>query len=133
MRYFEGEYVDTTFYSAKQKATCLERWENCLRVLLGLTRHERRKHFSMRTWGQKTACGTVACAAGFCGLDPWFRRRGLKLDLEDENLTIDPDEFFIYGAQRIFYNEGTHAKVVARVRALIKEIKGMPVAKAETA
>jgi hypothetical protein len=56
------------------------RWENVERVLDSLPMHERRKHFSMEMWGQKTECGTVACAAGHCGLDPWFRRRGLQLN-----------------------------------------------------
>lgn len=56
------------------------RWENVLRVLRGLSRHERKKHFDMGTWGEKTECGTVACAAGHCGLDPWFRKNGLKLN-----------------------------------------------------
>lgn len=57
----------------------IERWENAERVLTSMTPHERRKHWNMSVWGIATECGTVHCAAGKCGLDPWFRRRGLKL------------------------------------------------------
>lgn len=54
----------------------IERWENVIRVLRNLTPHQRKYHFDMTTFGRKTDCGTVACAAGHCSLDPWFRRRG---------------------------------------------------------
>jgi hypothetical protein len=57
----------------------IERLENLLRVLRNLTPHQRRKHWDMNTWGYNTECGTVACAAGHAGLDPWFRRRGFVL------------------------------------------------------
>jgi len=85
----------------------LERWQNVLRVLKGLSRHEREKHFKMSEWGQKTSCGTVACAAGHCGLDPWFRRRGFRLNFAqnaadgswyakafDPGGAFDPEGFF---------------------------------------
>jgi hypothetical protein len=62
------------------KAQQVERWENVLRVLRALTPHERREHWNMARWGVETDCGTVACAAGHCGLDTWFRRRGLILE-----------------------------------------------------
>jgi hypothetical protein len=65
----------------------IERWENVLRVLESLSTHERRNHWDMRVWGQRTECGTVACAAGHCGLDPWFRRRGFKLDFYSDDWT----------------------------------------------
>jgi hypothetical protein len=57
----------------------LVRWENCLRVLEEMTPHQRKKHFDMSNWGFVNECGTIACAAGSCGLDPWFIRRGFKL------------------------------------------------------
>src|SRR4051812_3771468 len=53
----------------------IDRWEHGLAVLQKLTPHERRHHFKMATWGEKTDCGTVACAAGMFSLDPWFRKR----------------------------------------------------------
>jgi len=31
-------------------------------------------------------CGTVGCFVGWSGLDPWFRRRGLRTSKEDENV-----------------------------------------------
>lgn len=54
------------------------RLENLIRVMRGLSRHERTKHFNMESWGEETECGTTMCAAGFCGSDPWFRKRGFK-------------------------------------------------------
>lgn len=78
----------------------VERWEQVLRVLEGLTPHEREKHFFMGIWGQETACGTVACAAGHCALDPWFRERGFIGEFDGRfNNTLQfpkakPEEFF---------------------------------------
>jgi len=57
----------------------LDRWLNAERVLVKLPKHVRIKHWDMRHWGVVTECGTVCCAAGHCGLDPWFRKRGFKL------------------------------------------------------
>jgi hypothetical protein len=110
----------------------IERWENVLRVLQALTPHERRKHWNMANWGIKTECGTVACAAGHCGLDPWFRRRGFKLLPEkvgketliptgfggfENDVSVD-DFFGDQGSSDIFYN--TQVRPVSQV---IKEVK----------
>lgn len=57
----------------------IERWENVERVLTDMPQHERDQHWNMSMWGDKTACGTVACAAGHCGMDPWFRAQGFKM------------------------------------------------------
>lgn len=62
-----------------ENAKYIERFENLIRVMNGLSEHERIKHFNMRTWGTETECGTACCAAGFCGLDPWFNEQGFKL------------------------------------------------------
>lgn len=76
----------------------LARWENAERVLVKLPKHERTRHWNMGHWGIKTDCGTVCCAAGHCGLDPWFRKRGLKLkpilfsELIDEELSYLSDD-----------------------------------------
>lgn len=68
----------------------IERWENVLRVLTSMTRHERNRHFEMIDWGRKTSCGTIACAAGHCSLDPWFRRRGFSGEFrERDGLFVD--------------------------------------------
>lgn len=59
----------------------IEKWENVRRVLDSLDAHAREKHFSMGYWGIQTDCGTVACAAGHCAMDPWFQERGFKARL----------------------------------------------------
>lgn len=79
--------------------TMLERWEQALRVLKGLTPHERQKHFYMGTWGEETDCGTIACLAGHCSLDPWFRERGFIGEIRRADLTLQfqkatPEYFF---------------------------------------
>jgi hypothetical protein len=66
----------------------IERWENAVRILKSLTPHQRKEHFDMSHWGAKTPCGTVACAAGHCGLDPWFRKRGFKMDFVPATYTV---------------------------------------------
>lgn len=74
----------TKEYTTWDNATDAEkvlRVRNLIRVLTGLTAHERKKHFDMGDWLEKNTCGTVGCAAGFCGIDPWFRRHGFKIDL----------------------------------------------------
>ena len=58
----------------------IERWENVERVLKALTPYQRRREWDMQNWGVKSQCRTIACAAGHCGMDPWFRRRGMKLN-----------------------------------------------------
>lgn len=56
-------------------------------TLEGLTLHEQRKHFNMSDWLWKSECGTIGCAAGQCGVRPWFRNRGFKIDLvQDKDL-----------------------------------------------
>lgn len=69
--------------SAKRNAKLLERWKNVERVLKGLSKHERTRHWRMDTWGMPTACGTSCCAAGHCSLDPWFQEQGFKGEVVD--------------------------------------------------
>lgn len=108
----------------------IERWENAIRVLQGLSRHERRKHWNMGWWGNKTACGTVACAAGHCGLDPWFRERGLKMDFTESVMygkTWWDTDFDSEDVERFFGENGTNSIFFRSqhrpVSAVIKEIK----------
>jgi hypothetical protein len=54
----------------------VERWEHALLVLENMSEHERIHHFNMKSWGQKTECGTVACLAGHCAFNSWFQERG---------------------------------------------------------
>lgn len=122
----------------------LERWKNVLRVLIEMTPHQRRKHFDMTTWGENTDCGTVGCAAGQCGLDPWFRRRGFGMRFDLDRTTdgdkiyraawtnIYPEKFFgtdgyygIFTNDRFVFQRGSyvHRTVVVAVRKYIKELK----------
>lgn len=55
----------------------IERWLNVDRVLNELTPHEREEYWDMSVFGARTACGTIACAAGHCERDDWFRAQGL--------------------------------------------------------
>ena len=52
----------------------IERLEQVIRVLEELPRE---KKFNLRTF---MICGTTACACGWAGVDPWFRRRGFKTE-----------------------------------------------------
>lgn len=116
----------------------IERWENVLRVLRGLSPHERKKHWDMATWGQQTECGTVACAAGHCGMDAWFRRRGLRNDIKTDvdwggnpytYLTLeapDVEDFFgKRGCHKIFYRHAkrTVGTVILEVRRHLKYLR----------
>ncbi len=85
----------------------LERWKNAKRVLTNLSPHEREDHWLMSTWGRQTRCGTVACAAGHCGLDPWFRELGFKLDFDSygHSLFVNEDSVTaFFGYNDIFFN-----------------------------
>lgn len=116
-----------------------ERWENALRVLRGLTRHQRREHFNMAWYAVATDCGTVACAAGHCGLDWWFRRHGFSIDrdsipdsgyvyprtLSGGSIAIACVNFFgIEGTTNIFFNNSRRpvGKVIREIRAHIKTL-----------
>lgn len=125
----------------------IKRWEHVNIVLSGLTPHEKRKHFYMGDWAQKTECGTIACAAGFCGFNPWFRRNGFTLKFVKEadtpggnpvsyfnlrtgegggNIADYVAKFFGHsGSQAIFYNgsERPVSEVVKEVKDYIKELK----------
>jgi hypothetical protein len=122
--------ADTKKSRGKRHANPLiERWTNAARVLDAMPAHERRKHWNMATWGEKTDCGTVACAAGHCGLDPWFRRRGFRLDFnkDQSNAKIsDVSAFFGFeGTSRIFFNSDARpvSKVLGEVRAYVAELR----------
>jgi hypothetical protein len=54
----------------------LERWQQAQRVLEEMSEYVIKNRFYMGSWGWRTECGTVACLAGHCGMDPWFRQRG---------------------------------------------------------
>lgn len=64
------------------------RYQQLIRVMRGLSKHQRKKHFDMRHWGHRTSCGTTMCAAGFCGVDPWFKRQGFRFTANGSGFTI---------------------------------------------
>lgn len=112
----------------KMQKKFIERWENALRVLRQMTPHERKRHFDMSSWGVVTDCGTVACLAGHCSLDPWFRRRGFSADTTFGFVQFSraqPRDFFGgVGHSKVFmYTSGTYAQIVAATKAHIKYLK----------
>lgn len=91
--------MSTSDYSSTDPINYVERWEQALRVLEAMTPHEREKHFNMGTWGEKTACGTIACLAGHCSFDPWFHARGFSGTFVPDYPVLvfpktDPEAFF---------------------------------------
>lgn len=109
----------------------IERWQNVVRVLESLDKHQRTKHFSMINWGDVTDCGTVACAAGWCGLDPWFHSQGFAMRLfrhlppfrgypkiEIDYDLGDVEEFFGTEGSRIFFDSSARSveKVLEEIR-----------------
>jgi len=130
----------------------IARWSHAVDVIKGLTKHEIEKHFVMATWGEKTDCGTVGCAAGHCGLDPKFRRQGFKMNFDkrhekyyDEDgvarfytyytvkLSTQVGSFFGHDAyHRVFVNrtllgikpgEKSHTAVVKAMETYLKVLK----------
>jgi hypothetical protein len=100
----------------------IERWQQAGRVLDALSPHERQNHWDMSTWGTKTDCGTVACAAGHCGLDAWFQARGFKMTPRNSggaDISDVPQFFGFEGARAIFFNSAQRhvEQVLDEVRA----------------
>lgn len=107
----------------------IERWENVIRVLRALTPHERRRHFDMSVVLEKSPCGTVGCAVGFCMLDPWFQRRGLKARWDDSiSGYVYPkyskiDDFFGEAGTSSIFWDGTPRSVGTVIREVREHIK----------
>lgn len=80
----------------RKEAMYCERVQQVVRVLRDVK--EDGRLFSLRYWGAadpdsiqeminegyipEGSCGTVACAMGWAGLDPWFNRRGFRIYME---------------------------------------------------
>lgn len=126
-------------FNSISKDQRIERWEQCLRVLETMPEHERLHHWSMAKWGIETECGTVACAAGHCALDPWFTNQGFVLTWtksctcpacqqipNTRSATLVTDRFFgLHGCEKIFYNDRQRPveTVIDEVKAYIAELK----------
>lgn len=121
-----------TFYNCT-KAQKVERWEQVIRVLRGLTRHQRTKHWDMAEYLDERSCGTVGCAAGYCSLDPWFRKRGVKAEAVKYDGKIDYwtyegidwNLFWGDGAEDIFQDRTQRSvgQVIREIKAHIKELR----------
>jgi hypothetical protein len=116
------------------------RWERVFKTLDDMSPHAIENHFDMAFWGKRTDCGTVGCAAGQCGLDPWFKRRGFEMRFQYQNHEFpiyDPMEFFgVDGYTDIFLGafehtlcgivrspRQVHAAVKRAVRKYIAQLK----------
>lgn len=104
----EEEQVLPMIWNQCTRVEKIERWRNVLRVLLSLSPHERQRHFAMNTWGEPTPCGTVACAAGHCGMDPWFRARGFIMDPRSD---LCFTTLFPYTTPEEFFGQTGHDRV----------------------
>lgn len=65
--------------------------------------------FNLSYWGDKTDCGTTACAAGWCGLEDGFRRQGFCTDIKDNDVVFNKneyDKFDGYDAVVVFFDLG---------------------------
>lgn len=70
----------STWLEKNRNRFLIERYQQLIRVMRGLSKHQREKHFNMQEWGRRTRCGTTMCAAGFCGSDDWFQRHGFVFE-----------------------------------------------------
>lgn len=79
-----------------KKAVCRERLEQALRVMEGLSEHQRAHEFDMHVYAKRTPHGISACIAGFCGFDPWFQEREFETSVGDVlgSTSVPPGEFF---------------------------------------
>jgi hypothetical protein len=113
----------------------VERWRHVERVLLALDEHARAEHWNMKTFGVKNECGTIACAAGHCGMDPWFIDQGLVLEVVGDGAATfsggchAPDVILLFfgldGVSHIFLNckKRSVDVVVLEVRDHIERLK----------
>lgn len=110
-------------------ATRVERWRNVERVLSNLTRHQRREHFDIEDWGTKTECGMTACAGGWCGTDPYFRKLGIRTDFTKDGYLKDGLDEACYralgsdGVERIFYFNSSNLNPRSTVGDVIREVR----------
>jgi len=110
-----------------------ERAEGIVRVLEELTPTQRKHAFDMNTWGERSpsevrklpGCGTTACAAGWCGLDPTFRKNGFRMKLSDHTFSVGPADYF---GNRIWSNlfmmTDTHfPEVIKQARTIARDMR----------
>lgn len=65
--------------------------------------------FNLDGWAEKaTSCHTTACACGWAGLHPWFRRKGFRTDLKFGNVEYGVSAGF--GAVGRFFDLGINER-----------------------
>lgn len=106
----------------------LARMEHALQVMEKMTPHERRRHFDMSDWVQVTECGTVACLAGHCALDPWFRKHGFSINVSEDMITpfsVDPMDYFGEVIHRTIFLDvfASYGIIKKKVKSVIKDLK----------
>ena len=114
------------------QAKYIERLEQVVRVLGELPRE---KKFNLARW---MTCGTTACACGWAGSDPWFRRRGFRTVKTSDSYSIFYNEQYGFGAVKEFFGlesdkmfylfvrsyygrDGSKRAVIRRLNAFIRE------------
>ena len=105
-----------------------ERLLHAKRVMRELSEEERLNNFDIGVFARSTDHGIVACAAGFCGLDPWFQERGFQTIYTTDGIgsvSMLPEDFF--GTAAPFYpcNYGIRDRVTVEdvISALDREIR----------
>ena len=93
-------------------ASYVERWEQGLRVVLDIPPDERDERLNMAVWGYQTACGTVACFAGHCSLDDWFRKQGYTSDFEENPDSGVPELYFTGVLPKRFFGSVGHYDIL---------------------
>lgn len=110
------------------KSVYVERLLQAKRVMQELSEEQRLNNFDIGTFAINTDHGIVACAAGFCGLDPWFQERGFQTTYTSDGIggvSIMPETFF--GTDAPFYpsNYSVEGRVTVEdvISALDRAIK----------
>ena len=117
----------------------IQRYQELIRVMRGLSRHERKHHFDMANWGVETDCGTVCCAAGHAGQDAWFRRRGFSFHSQGNTLFFggeiswgavglffDGEPVSYYSNHPVFKQPNSVGEVIRAAQKRIRELKAIP-------
>jgi hypothetical protein len=78
-----------------------ERLQQAVRVLEELRTSHREENFNIGFVARQGLHGVVGCIYGLCGLDPWFQARGLVTDVDNDTVSVSPEEFF--GTARPFF------------------------------
>jgi hypothetical protein len=55
--------------------------------------------FDIRMYCAEEGCGTAACAAGLCGLDPWFQKQGFRTEGND---VVFDDSHGLWAVEKFF-------------------------------